>query len=282
MFANGFGADTIGDFDTADTDADGRTNDQLDVSAYTVDDGTGPRPLRWSDIALSQNQNGDAVMTFPGGETITFEGRPPSEFDTQPEAFAAGMPCFVRGTAILTPGGERPVEEIRPGDLVITRDAGPQPVLWHGHRSLGADDLALRPDLRPVRLAPGPWGGRALVVSPQHAVLVDGCLIRARHLAQAGHGARVLRGARRVTYHHLLMPGHSLIRAAGIWTESLYPGPEALRGLTPSQRAAISVIVLGRPDGCPALIVNAYGPRVRPLLSRGAAGRVLSRTPVPV
>ncbi len=271
VFANGFGADTIADFDAADTDGDGRTDDQLDVSGYIVDDGSGPRPLRWSDITLSQDANGDAVMTFPGGETITFVGHPPETFDTQPEAFAAGLPCFARGTPILTTAGERAVEDLRPGDLVVTLDNGPQPVLWHGSRALGPRDLALRPDLRPIRLAPGHWGDRPLVVSPQHGVLVDDVLVRARHLAEAGRGARVLSGVQRIAYHHVLLPRHGLVLAAGAWVDSLYPGPEALRALRPDQARAIAALVTGWPGAPPDAVATAYGPRARPLLSRRAA-----------
>ncbi len=268
LFFNGFGNDTIGDFDMADTSGDGRTNDQVDVSGYMVDDSAGPRPLRWSDLVLSQDGDGNAIVTFPDGETITFQGVAPTALDTQPEGFAAGLPCFARGTPILTPDGRRPVEEIAVGDLVITRDLGPQPVLWAGHRALGPRDFALRPDFRPIRLAPGYWGDRALMLSPQHAVLVEGVLMRSRHLAEAGHGARVMKGKRRVIYHHILLPRHGLVRAAGVWVESLYPGPEALRALAADQRRAIACIITGDPAAVAQTIADTYGPRVRPLLPR--------------
>ena len=77
---------------------------------------------------------------------------------------------------------------------------------------------------------------RDLVVSPQHGVAVGGALIRARHLAEFGRGAHVARGVKAVTYHHLLMPRHALLRAEGAWAESFYPGEEALRMLKATDR----------------------------------------------
>lgn len=278
VIANGSGADRITDFDIADADGDGRTDDQVDVSGYVVNGPDGPRPLRWSDLSLSQDGAGNAVVTLPGGESITFVGRSPDAFDTRPEAFAAGLTCFAAGTPILTVAGERAVDALVPGDRVITRDHGPQPVLWRGGRALCPAALALRPDQRPIRLAPGRFGNPvALVLSPQHGVLVKDVLIRARHLAELGAGARVMRGVRQIAYHHILLPQHGLVQAAGAWVESFYPGPEALRALTPPQRDAVSRALTGQGDATAAALVAAYGPRARPLLTRRAAAAMLGR-----
>ena len=40
-----------------------------------------------------------------------------------------GIVCFAEGTLISTPRGPVPVEELGSGDMVITRDAGPQRIL---------------------------------------------------------------------------------------------------------------------------------------------------------
>ena len=40
------------------------------------------------------------------------------------------IPCYSSGTMIETPDGLRAVEALRPGDLVLTMDHGPQPVCW--------------------------------------------------------------------------------------------------------------------------------------------------------
>ena len=45
--------------------------------------------------------------------------------------FEAGIiPCFVGGTLIETPLGPRDVADLANGDMVLTRDHGPQKLLW--------------------------------------------------------------------------------------------------------------------------------------------------------
>lgn len=278
----GAGHDVVLDFDMGDPDGDGTTNDQFDVSDLTDAQGN---PVKSFDVAVSDDGLGNAVLTFPGGEQITVRGLDPVTAATSGVLFAMGIPCFAEGTAIATPLGDRPVEDIRPGDMVLTAEGRVVPVLWHGARHLGAEELDRRPDLRPVRLAAGLLDNkRDLVLSPQHAVAIgagrDRVLVRARHLAERLRGARVLRGVRRVSYHHLLLPAHALLLAEGTAVESLYPGPEALRALGEAQRASL-LLALGLPEEAwhdPALMAKAYGPRCLPLLAaRELAARDLSK-----
>ena len=63
--------------------------------------------------------------------------------------------CFCHDTRIATPEGPRPVQDLRPGDLVLTRDRGAQPLRWTGRRLLGDTALSAAPHLRPVRIAAG-------------------------------------------------------------------------------------------------------------------------------
>ncbi|GGE16625.1 hypothetical protein GCM10011360_01720 [Primorskyibacter flagellatus] len=46
--------------------------------------------------------------------------------------------CFAPGIALLTPSGEKPVEEIAAGDRVVTRDNGTQTVRWLGRDVVSA------------------------------------------------------------------------------------------------------------------------------------------------
>ncbi len=165
-------------------------------------------------------------------------------FAERPTRRRAGVICFLPGTLIDTAEGPRPVEEIGRDTRVMTRDNGPQPVVWSGATQLTGAELFLHPHLRPVRLAAGSLGkglpATDLVVSPGHRVLMPD--------AEALYGEpEVLAGAadledgrsiRRdfaltsVTYVHLMFEQHEVITANGQPCESFHPGfadPEVLK-----------------------------------------------------
>ena len=168
-FDRGGGDDLVTDFDLADTDADGFYNDQLDVSALRTPAGD---PVTAFDVTVVDDGFGNAKLIFPEGETVVLQGVAPSQMATANQRYRAGIPCFTPGTQILTATGLRPVEALRPGELIQTRDNGLQPLVWVGLRRLRPAELALAPHLRPVRIAPGTLGNdAALIVSPQHGVL---------------------------------------------------------------------------------------------------------------
>jgi hypothetical protein len=135
--------------------------------------------------------------------------------------------CFVRGTRIATPDGEMAVEALSAGDLVsITGVSGAvlaQPVKWVGHRRI---DLAghPRPDTAaPVRIRKGAFAEnvphRDLLVSPDHAIFVDGMLISARQLVN--HATiRYEAHCRSVEYFHVELEHHGILLAEGLTAES--------------------------------------------------------------
>ena len=51
----------------------------------------------------------------------------------------AFVTCFLRGTRIALADGPRAIEDVRPGDRVLTADAGPQPVLHVTHSRCAGD-----------------------------------------------------------------------------------------------------------------------------------------------
>ncbi|MBM2294229.1 Hint domain-containing protein [Sulfitobacter pseudonitzschiae] len=245
VYASGDGADTITDFNTGNTgalnDGDTTNNDFIDLSAH-YDDIWELRADFADDGRLNQSNatdlSGNAVdysdnTQFAPGDSLTFQGANQSSF----AADNTGVVCFASGTLILTPAGEVPVERLRPGDLVLTKDNGPKPVVWSGMRCLGMAELDRRPNLKPIEIKPGAFGNHsALVVSPQHGLLLrhedDEILVRARHLAEMrGGAARIKNGCRSVTYWHLLFERHEVIFSNGVPSESFFPGPEAIKTL---------------------------------------------------
>ena len=278
VLTRGGGTDTVTDF--ARWDWNGTTEDRIDISRLRGGSGPDGRVV-WRDIVVRRTVDGDAVLDFPEGERLILLGVPPEQFETRRNAQATGIPCFTAGTLIRTVAGEVPVERLRPGDLVLTRDNGPQPLRWVAVRRVGASELAARPELRPVRIAPGALGNhRPLLVSPQHGVLVrlpergggEG-FARAIQLARMKGGkVRIAEGVRAVTYLHLAFDRHEVVFSNGLASESFHPGERALASLTPAVRREYALLF---PD------LAAGRPTARSYLRQSDLPRTLAALPAP-
>lgn len=145
-------------------------------------------------------------------------------------------PCFTSGTRILTPIGPVLIEQLSPGDLVLTLDHGPRPLKWIGittRRAEGKD--------APVHFAKGTLGQHdALELSPQHRVLFAApeahlmfgtpeVLMKAKDFEGEGSICR-RRDCRSVTYVHLLFDQHEIVCGNGLWSESYQPGSMSADG----------------------------------------------------
>jgi len=272
VFADGNGSNIVTDFDMGDTDDDGFTNDQLDVSDLL--NGAG-NPVKTNDVSVSDDGSGNAVLSFPDGTSVTLQGVDPNSLDAG-TLYSMGVPCFVAGTRIVTPGGPRAVESLKPGDLVSTFDGGALPVIWAGRSDLDAAAMTERPELRPVRIRAGALGNtRDLLLSPQHRVALGTsgqpeAFARARWLAEDGDGRfRIAMGKRGVSYLHIMLPRHAVVLAEGVPVESFYPGPQALAALDVFLRASLFLRfpalseIRSRADTC-----DRYGPLALPELDR--------------
>lgn len=197
-----------------------------------------------------------------------------------PAASGPAVICFTQGTRIDTPGGPRPVEQLEPGDRVLTCDDGPQEVLWIGRRTVSAARLRARPALRPVRIRAGALGSRRpgddLLVSPDHRVLIRSrgaadlfgtpeVLVAARDLL-GDFAVSVDHSLRPVTYVHLLFARHQILRANGVESESLHPAAAAPDAL---DAAGLCVLDALAPGG--AADPARYGPPARRVLTTAEA-----------
>jgi len=189
-------------------------------------------------------------------------------------------PCFVEGTAIATARGNVAVEDLRTGDLVLTRDNGYRPIRWIGARHFDAEALARYPELAPVRIAAGSIAVNTpsadLLVSPQHRMLLSGAASMAlggetEILASAdslvGLGIASVDETGSVTYYHILFDAHEIVLANEAWSESFNPAQAALDGLHPLQRREILTIF---PELASGVAASVY-PLARKTLERDVA-----------
>ena len=89
--ADGDGNDTLTGFEAPADNGDGTYtgHDLLDVSGLTD---AGGSPVNTDDVTVSDDGNGNAVLTFPNGETITLIGVPLSQVSSPDQLAAMGIP----------------------------------------------------------------------------------------------------------------------------------------------------------------------------------------------
>lgn len=207
-------------------------------------------------------QNG----TFQGSTAVSSQGS--LDVDDLPPT------CFTSGTKILTPQGERRIDDLERGDLVTTRDNGDQPILWIGRTVVDG-----RGELGPIRFKAGVLGAkRPLLVSPQHRMVIDDwraayffghkeVLIAAKSLVNGTTVKQVKRDS--IEYIHLLFAAHEVVFANGVASESYFPG----HALTGSDRATQAEIIALFPelDCVDAMEVKTALPVVRAQEARSLA-----------
>jgi hypothetical protein len=138
-----------------------------------------------------------------------------------------GGACFVRGTRLLTPDGERKIEDLRLGDLVTTLSGEAKPIKWIGRRVYRRPTGSGYPEsVLPVRVAKGALGPDAprsdLFISQNHAIWVDGLLFKAIDLVNGSsitlHSAAT---SSEIEYLHVKLTRHDVIIAEGAASETL-------------------------------------------------------------
>lgn len=237
------GADTLFGGDGADTIDGGDDADVIYANIGDVVDGgeggldsdtldlSGAGPLR---VLYDENRPEDGVVEFLDGSgkiigTLTFKN------------IETVIACFTPGTLIATPNGQVAIEELCLGDMVLTRDRGPQPLRWISRQHLDGQTLRAEPKLRPIRIEACTLGpnqpAQDLLVSPQHRMLIEGpqaelwfsdpeVLAAAVHLTCLPGVYRD--DAESVTYIHIMFDHHEIVLANGAWSESFQPGARTL------------------------------------------------------
>lgn len=234
---------------------------------------------------LSPLQQGDSQndpLNDAGIESITLDSVSWDDaesmyLDPESDAFIV---CFAGGTLIETQTGPVDVSRLSVGAKVRTLDNGFQPLRWIGGRRVRAVGK-----LAPVRIRAGALGSgmplRDLLVSRQHRVLVRSKIAQRvfghrEVLVAAGKliglpGIAVDPTQPRVTYWHFLFDQHQIVFSEGAATESLYPGPQALRALGPEARGEILALFPG------IAAIECDQKSIRPLGQGGASKAMVVR-----
>lgn len=166
-----------------------------------------------------------------------------------PEFAVSGI---ARAALVETARGIVLARDLRPGDRVVTRDAGLQPIRWIGSSTVMYEDPAaeagMPPMHGPVRIRAGLYGtdpdGGNLVVAPGQRILVrsalnellfatDEVMVAAGDLTHLDGVDVVPRAVGRWT--HLLLDSHELVRVNGVWMESFAPDMWSIRVAYPEQ-----------------------------------------------
>ncbi|MEO0992019.1 MAG: Hint domain-containing protein [Pseudomonadota bacterium] len=142
------------------------------------------------------------------------------------------------GANVRTPCGPRRVENLRRGDLIVTRKDGLQPLRMIFSRTVTDAEMAADPSLAPILLrqrAVGPMMPQTpLRLASGHRVLVPGyrlggledrdvALVQARDIAGTSDASFVDRSFDRVTYFNLIFDTHQVFTANGLPVESYLP-----------------------------------------------------------
>ncbi|MCQ8242388.1 Hint domain-containing protein [Rhizosaccharibacter radicis] len=175
--------------------------------------------------------------------------------------------CFLRGTLIETPAGERAVEVLAAGDEVMVLEDGrrvARPIRWAGGHRMDAALHGCGDEAYPVRIRAGAFGDglprRDLLVTPEHCILAEGGLVPARMLVNGG-SILVDRSIPEYDFFHLELDRHGILFSEALPTESyLDTGNRALFG---------SDAVAARPAGAmPAAPVTVSREVVEPIWQR--------------
>lgn len=130
--------------------------------------------------------------------------------------------CFLEGTKLLGLHGDIAVEDMEPGDRLITSSGAMRPARWIGKRTIDAERHPRPETVWPIRIEAGAIDHglpeRTLYLSPDHALYLDGMLVPAKALV---NGRSIVQEKRRhIAYYHVELETHDILLAESLPVES--------------------------------------------------------------
>jgi hypothetical protein len=160
----------------------------------------------------------DLPSTFPDGTPGSF----PTTIDTSTIVTSDFPYCLKGGSMIATPDGERAVEALRIGDLVLTADGHAVPVTWIGRQHVPFPTMMSK-HLEPVLVTAEALGDGLphsdLYVSADHGIVLNGMVVNASALVN-GTTIRFAASSEPYTYYHVETDQHDVILANGLSVET--------------------------------------------------------------
>ena len=158
------------------------------------------------------------------------------------ELFESAFCAFARGSLVDTVSGPVAIEDLMPGDRVLTADGDSQAVTWIGTTTLvpAGDNPAMR-NVPLHRIMADAFGmSRPLtymVTGPSARVLSQGGQALTPISAfEDGVQVSALAPPSPVEMFHLCLKDHAVIRVGGMEMESYHPGHGALHEVGPAMR----------------------------------------------
>ncbi|MBY4894772.1 Hint domain-containing protein [Rhodobacteraceae bacterium N5(2021)] len=226
VYRDGHGSDVINGFGSNDVIA----FDMAEISSY-------------QDMLDRMSGGDNTLITFDNGETLQLSGFERDDVNASNFSFSAGPVFFLAGTLMLTERGGVAIEDLRPDDILWTKDHG-----WQALRLVVRETMVFKTrddKAKPILIPAGALGENQpqtdLILSPQHRVLQvieeTGEEVLVPAIKLIGHkGIRRMRGKKRAEYLNVVMERHSVIQAAGCWVESLLVTSRSLSRQTKAAR----------------------------------------------
>lgn len=165
--------------------------------------------------------------------------------------FEAAFSAFTRGSMIETEAGPIAVEDLLPGDRILTRDGHYRTLMWKGSTQvvpgrpdakgrynpltrITADSFGMQVPMSDVLAGPG----ARLLRTPGHLRHLTGGEPLLTPVGEFLDGMNVIETAppTAVQLYHLCLERHAVIRVAGLEFETYHPGTNALRLVSPTMR----------------------------------------------
>ncbi|MCB8883972.1 Hint domain-containing protein [Acidisoma cellulosilytica] len=207
---------------------DNETINGASVHSYTITQaGNGVQTVTYYNVngtSLGSEKFASGTFTAAslGNHTVGLPGGP-LNLTVEANGSLSTTFCFFSGTGIRTPAGDLPVEELKIGDVIVTAHGEVKPVRWIGVNTVStrfADPLRVAP----IRIKAGALGNdlpyKDLLVSPDHAMFMDGCLVQAGAMVNGLSIVRETDMPSTFKYYHIEVENHCLVLAEGAPTET--------------------------------------------------------------